>query len=497
MSLRPGSSSGSSWKARKKSYKTGINAEDSRRRRVEDLVSIRKIKRQTTLLNKREEKHSCDTVSEAVPEIVKRLYQAPPVDEVVKNGILPRFVELLSRDDAPQLQIEVLWILSNFASGTSQHKSAVVELGVIPILVNLLSSTDGDTREEAVCLLGNIVADSPDHRDLALNHGALKPLLCQLQPHSTLYMLRNATWCLSVLFLGMPPVNFEQVKIALPALQQLVHATDEEVLTDTCWALAYLSEGQIGKSQAIVELGVCPRLVQLLQHPSHSVIIPALQALGNIAAGDEAQAQFLIDNQLLPCLHQLLTREYTKSIFKEACWTIANITAGTRAQIQAVFDANIIPPLVQILHTAEFEVKREAVCAIYNVTSKGSYDNVRSLAAVGCIEAVCELLTCPDPKMVTLCLEGLVNILAVGEADKDENGNIFAKRVEECGGLEKIETLQIHDNNEVHTRALWISDLFRAENELEDTDMCVSLLDFSLGVNKPKSSSSSSSSYMR
>jgi len=45
--------------------------------------------------------------------------------------------------------------------------------------------------------------------------------------------------------------------------------------------------------------------------------------------------------------------------------------------LQAVFDANIIPPLVQILDTAEFEVKREAVCAIYNVTSKGSYDNVR------------------------------------------------------------------------------------------------------------------------
>jgi len=72
-----------------------------------------------------------------------------------------------------------------------------------------------------------------------------------------------------------------------------------------------------------------------------------------------------------------------------------------------------------------------------------------------------------------------MNIWAVGEANKDDNGNIFAQRVQECGGLDKIETLHLHENNEIHTKALWFSDCFRPENdELEDTDMSVSLLDF-------------------
>lgn len=44
--------------------------------------------------------------------------------------------------------------------------------------------------------------------------------------------------------------------------------------------------------------------------------------------------QFVIDNQVLPCLYQLLTQNHKKSIKKEACWTISNITAGNRAQIQ-------------------------------------------------------------------------------------------------------------------------------------------------------------------
>lgn len=44
--------------------------------------------------------------------------------------------------------------------------------------------------------------------------------------------------------------------------------------------------------------------------------------------------QVVIENQALPCLLNLLTQNYKKSIKKEACWTISNITAGNREQIQ-------------------------------------------------------------------------------------------------------------------------------------------------------------------
>lgn len=48
--------------------------------------------------------------------------------------------------------------------------------------------------------------------------------------------------------------------------------------------------------------------------------------------------QFVIENGVLPYLHQLLTQNYKKSIKKEACWTISNITAGNRTQIQVFLE---------------------------------------------------------------------------------------------------------------------------------------------------------------
>ena len=48
-----------------------------------------------------------------------------------------------------------------------------------------------------------------------------------------------------------------QVKAALPALARLIHSQDEEVLTDACWALSYLSDGTNDKIQARRARGCC------------------------------------------------------------------------------------------------------------------------------------------------------------------------------------------------------------------------------------------------
>jgi hypothetical protein len=250
-----------------------------------------------------------------------------------------------------------------------------------------------------------------------------------------------------------------------------VYSLDDEVLIDACWAISYLSDGSNDKIQAVIEAGIPRRLVELLMHASTSVQTPALRSVGNIVTGDDVQTQVIINCGALPCLLALLSSN-KDGIRKEACWTISNITAGNSAQIQAVIDANIIPPLIHLLSNGDLKTRKEACWAISNATSGGLQkpDQIRYLVNQGCIRPLCDLLACPDNKIIQVALDGLENILKVGDLDKQAAGdtdqiNRYALFIEECGGMEKIHDCQTNANEEIYMKAYNIIEKYFSDEE--------------------------------
>ena len=342
--------------------------------------------------------------------------------------------------------------------------------GVIPAFLSQLQSPEVPVREQAVWALGNIAGDSYQCRDQLLQQGVLVKLLPLTSENVKPSLRRNAVWTISNLCRGKPSAQFSAVSPAIPFLAELIKSSDTQVVTDACWALSYISDGDNVRIQAILDAGVCERIVVNLMHQSTSVQTPALRVVGNIVTGDDQQTQMVIDQHVLPRLKFLLdSPNIKKAMKKEVCWTISNITAGSTNQIQAVMEADIFESLIHHLIYSDFDVKKEAAWAVANATSSGSPDQIKMLVSKGCIKPLCDLFEMNEGKIVAVALEAVENILDKGEFEQ-EDGNPYADLLEEIGVVPVLERLQLHVNSSIGDKATSIISKFFQDGTDEDTD---------------------------
>mmetsp|Transcript_25592 Transcript_25592/g.36056 ORF Transcript_25592/g.36056 Transcript_25592/m.36056 type:complete len:570 (+) Transcript_25592:99-1808(+) len=506
---------------RMKAFKKGLDSEDGRRRREETVLQIRKNKKEDKLAKRRAanrtnigqtaqastheasstatstdssietEKKMCsindlpqlasiirnsvsptdDSLLDAVRSVRRMLSveSNPPVVEVINSAVLPHLCQFLMCTDAPFLQFEAAWALTNVAS--TQHTGDVVEAGAIEKLVLCLRSPDANVREQAGWCIGNIAGDSADFRNLCLQAGALEPLLLNVQQPDNRSLLGNIVWTISNLCRGKPQPELTSIAPAIPALHFLLHQESdditEDMVVDVCWAISYICDGENDRIQAVLDANVLPRLMELIARGRTCLITPIVRIFGNFVSGNEAQTQAVIDAGILSVVKELLNHG-RKNIRKETCWLLSNIAAGTHDQISRLLsESSVLKKVVNMAQTAEWEVRKEAIWVVSNIFTGGTDNQVQLMAEYRGIPAMCSVLDMEDSGMVMVALEALEKVLEIGE--KYERAYVHS--IDECDGIDKLEKLQEHSNDAIYEKTIDLIETYFGRDDVEDENL--------------------------
>ena len=517
---------------RQSSFKKGIDTEDSRRRRDDMQLSIRKQKREDKLQKRRfkntnltkllnEEELDVNVMTEMllktdnvnIQENAKKLYSndypsiieaalyfrmlvtrpEPPIGEIINANVVPRLIQLSTASKHPELQHECLWILTNIVSGTSEETRSVVDNGGVPVFIRLMNSDNPKIRDEAVWALGNIAGDSVYYRDMILafsNEIDVVSLIAKNIAYAPdEEIAQNAIWLASNLVRVRPYPSYEEVaQRIIPALVRVMNYPKKDLtsdlVSDIFWILNYLTdtaEDGEKKINALIKSGLVLKVLEHIQNqPKKSlhlvdpqIQLPGAKIIGNIVSGSDNQTQYLLDNDVLSKI-PLLLGSPRKTIRKEAFWTLSNIAAGNRKQIETLIRFKNQLLLSKTIHAlgndSSWEVKKEAAHVLSNIlTSDGMKGNQYILLLID-MNAIKPVTELLKSPSVKIIKLGLSILRNILQANDSTPDHFdIPGMIEEVGGLDLIEALQTHENEKVYDMAVDIIETFY-NNDAYDRD---------------------------
>lgn len=216
---------------------------------------------------------SRSTTEEKAKRVAAR--EDPSMQAVVNSGAVRDLVAIMGRNDAEEDSEDAAWALIHLVdAGTKWHIQHAIDMGALPKFVVLLDSSNVEIRKETARVLTKMSQDvNETWRDPLWDSGTIDALITVLQQEYNADVLKYSASAVAAVCRNEP--DDDRIHSVAPTLAQLLYYHDETVMEKACFALNACmkcsAETVPPRVQTILRMGVCRRLVELLQHPSCDV----------------------------------------------------------------------------------------------------------------------------------------------------------------------------------------------------------------------------------
>uniref|UniRef100_A0AC34F9U4 Uncharacterized protein n=1 Tax=Panagrolaimus sp. ES5 TaxID=591445 RepID=A0AC34F9U4_9BILA len=321
-----------------------------------------------------------------------------------------------------------------FTSGTKEQTKLVVDTGVIPILIELIESSDDKIKELSLLALGNIALDKGAHCSQCIEYGLIPKMLKLISEESSPTQLRIKLGLISCLCQSNAyPVSIEIITELLPLLKQFIHHKDVKILRIITLIFYYI----VGKrnsqmNQLLIENNIFKEVIPFLHHLDEYVQQYTSRMIINIVFGSPDDLQHVIDCGVIQYMEVLLNHE-NDEMQSRILFFLRKIMQDNK-YVQVVVDANLIPIIIQHIKHENVQIQKNAVWAISNFAMGSKPCHMHHLQTKEFLDSYCHFLYCSETFITKRVLNGIFAILMKSYRNRSET----CQKIIDNGGLDKI-----------------------------------------------------------
>ncbi|KAH0681017.1 hypothetical protein KY284_022102 [Solanum tuberosum] len=245
--------------------------------------------------------------------------------------------------------------IRSLSKRSTDNRVLIAEAGAIPVLVNLLTSEDGQIQENAVTSILNL-SIFDNNKGLIMLAGAV-PSIVQVLRAGSMEAKENAAATIFSLSLGDENKIIIGASGAIPALVELLQTGSTRGKKDAATALFNLCIYQGNKGRA-VRAGIIPALLMMLKDSSNCMVDEALTILSVLASHQEAKAA-IAKASTIPVLIDLLRTGLPRNK-ENAAAILLSLCKRDTVNLSCLCRLGALIPLTELANTGTERAKRKA-----------------------------------------------------------------------------------------------------------------------------------------
>lgn len=254
--------------------------------------------------------------------------------------------------------------------GTDDNRQQLVNAGAIPVLVQLLSSSDVDVQYYCTTALSNIAVDSTNRKKLAQTESRLVQSLVHLMMDSS----NPKVQCQAALALrNLASDEKYQLEIVrskgLPPLLRLLQSSYLPLILSAVACIRNISIHPLNESP-IIDAGFLKPLVDLLGSTDNEEIqCHAISTLRNLAASSDRNKELVLQAGAVQKCKDLVLR-VSLSVQSEMTAAIAVLALSDELKPH-LLNLGVFDVLIPLTDSESIEVQGNSAAALGNLSSKG------------------------------------------------------------------------------------------------------------------------------